>query len=134
MLYRNIGDALVTVWENSSMSRVFQLTELYDMQLTGKKIAALKECLPNLKKLYTRLSCVCAPKDFEDPEQGSMFWGRVQTLTIDLDYMMNFHFINFVLIYGHNLSELTILDQVKINSYIILFTLKTKKKIYYISV
>jgi len=114
---RNIGDALVTVWENSPKPRVFQLTELYDMQLTGKKIAALKECLPHLKKLYTRLSCVCFPQDFEDPEQGSMFWGRVQTLTIDLDYMMNFHFINFVLVYGHNLSELTILDQVKVKLY-----------------
>lgn len=113
-MFRNIGDALVTVWENSPKPRMFQLNELYDMQLTGKKIAALKECLPHLKKLYTRLSCVCTPEDFADPEQGSMFWGRVQTLTIDLDYMMNFHFINFVYNYGHNLSELTILDQVKI--------------------
>jgi len=113
LVIRNIGDALVTVWENSPKPRVFQLTELYDMQLTGKKIASLKECLPYLKKLYTRLSCVCTPEDFADPEQGSMFWGRVQTLTIDLDYMMNFHFINFVLNYGRNLSELTILDQVK---------------------
>lgn len=82
------------------------------MQLTGKKIAALKECLPHLKKLYTRLSCVCTPRDFEDPEQGLMFWGRVQALTIDLDYMMNHYFLNFVYDYGHNLSELTILDQV----------------------
>ncbi|KAF0766196.1 Uncharacterized protein FWK35_00011484 [Aphis craccivora] len=111
LYFRNIGDALVTVWENSPKPRIFQLTELYDMQLTGKKIAALKECLPYLKKLYTRLSCVCTPEDFADPEQGSMFWGRVQTLTIDLDYMMNFHFINFVFNYGRNLSELTILDQ-----------------------
>jgi hypothetical protein len=82
------------------------------MQLTSKKIAILKECLPHLKKLYTRLSCVCTPRDFADPEQGSMFWGRVQILTIDLDYMMNRHFINFVKNYGHNLTELIILDQV----------------------
>ncbi|XP_050533973.1 uncharacterized protein LOC126901518 isoform X2 [Daktulosphaira vitifoliae] len=111
LYFRNIGDAIVTLWENSPKVREFQLTELYDMQLTGKKIAVLKECLPYLKKLYTRLSCVCSPQDFADPEQGSMFWGRVQTLTIDLDYMMNFHFINFIYNYGCNLSELTILDQ-----------------------
>lgn len=83
------------------------------MQLTGKKIAVFKECLPYLKRLYTRLSCVCTPRDFENPEQGSMFWSRVRTLTIDLDYMMNFHFTNFLCNYGHNLSELIILDQVK---------------------
>jgi len=113
LYFRNIGDALVTVYENSPRDspRIFQLTELFDMQLTGKKIAILKECLPHLKMLYTRLSCVCSPQDFADPEQGSMFWGRVHTLTIDLDYMMNFHFINFLYNYGHNLSELTILDQ-----------------------
>ncbi|XP_025418071.1 uncharacterized protein LOC112688877 isoform X2 [Sipha flava] len=111
LYFRNIGDALVTVYENSLKPRIFQLTELYDMQLTSKKIAILKECLPHLKKLYTRLSCVCTPRDFADPEQGSMFWGRVQILTIDLDYMMNRHFINFVKNYGHNLTELIILDQ-----------------------
>lgn len=43
-----------------------------------------------------------------------MFWGRVHTLTIDLDYMMNFHFTNFLHNYGRNLSELIILDQVKL--------------------
>lgn len=113
MWFRNIGDALVTVWENSPKPRVFQLTELYDMQLTGRKIAVLKECLPYLKMLYTRLSCVCTPQDFADPEQGSMFWGRVHTLTIDLDYNMNLHFNKFLYNYGRNLSELYILDQVK---------------------
>lgn len=111
LYFRNIGDALVTVWKNSPKPRIFQLTELFDMQLTGKKIAVLKECLPHLNRLYTRLSCVCTPRDFENPEQGLMFWGRVRILTIDLDYMMNFHFTNFLRNYGRNLSELSILDQ-----------------------
>lgn len=101
----------MSVWESSPKPRVFSLTELFDMQLTGKKIAVLEECLPHLKKLYTRLSCVCT-KDFVIPDQGSIFWGRVKMLTIDLDYMMNVHLLNFLYNYGQNLSELTILDQV----------------------
>lgn len=82
------------------------------MQLTGTKISILKECLPHLKMLYTRLSCVCLPKDHVDLEQSLIFWNRVHALTIDLDYMVNSHFLKFISNYGYNLSELTILDQV----------------------
>ncbi|VVC38016.1 Hypothetical protein CINCED_3A006974 [Cinara cedri] len=111
LYFRNIGDALVSIWKNSPKPRVFQLTELFDMQLSDSKIAIFKECMPHLNKLYTRLSCVYKPQDFTDLKQDSMFWGRVKILTIDLDYMSNEHFLKFLNSFGNNLSELIILDQ-----------------------
>lgn len=43
-----------------------------------------------------------------------MFWGRVETLIIEHDDMMNSRIIEFVGYYGRNLSELTILGEVNI--------------------